>query len=149
MNHRFQILSTADAIGFLVAAGELESFPALPWALDAAMEETWRLTDSQTPVGRALRRWENSSRLPGNRFKGVTQTRRALVENGRLSPEGSGRLAILTVDPSWRHTYAAELRYLPGKDRSALRRGAQRLVAIRTMLSKNGASEESDRSGTS
>lgn len=148
MNYRLQIFSQQDTIGLLVAEGNLDQLPAVSWALDAALENVWRACDARSPIGRALNRFSDVMLGPDQRFGCTISARRDLVRKGQLIPEGAGWSASLRVDGDWKDSYSGTLRSLPRQDRRALALGAQRVVAIRSMLSKKGAALLSERSGT-
>lgn len=130
-------IANPTLIGLIVAAGEVEFIPAVPWALEMALEELIRAAPSGSAIDRAVERWRLASGDTNRGFAGIGVALRGLAAAGYLVPEGRGWEAGYRVDPTWRIEFRTTLEALSGEEVNVLMRAAQRLVASRTILSKN------------
>jgi hypothetical protein len=130
------LLTQTTFVGLLVDEAELPKIPAELWPLEGAIE----LLAEQASGGRlafAAQRWLAPRPGPRGRVSGLARWTREASRAGLLEAEGEGWSAGYRPAESWLSGVEALRDQLDSGEREALAYGAQRLVAMVTMLSKN------------
>ena len=128
----------ANFVGLLLAESELELLPAEPWPLEAAIEKL-AAGPGGGELAVAAKGWLAPRPTARGRVDGVRLWVRDAAEAGLLAPEGQGWAAGYRPSIRWLAASAAIRDRLAEPELAALREGAQCLVAMASMLSKNAA----------
>jgi len=141
-------LTPEALVGLVLAAGPAPLLPAQLWPLQAALEQLEADAPGEGAVARVLARMPKSASGPAPGFSSVRPVVHALARRGLLTAVGCGWEAGYRIDPGWVEHSGLLLQRLSDDEARAVRKAAQRFVAMATMASKKPAASRPVMSAT-